>query len=201
MVTFSIGVARDRVPARRITWQLGRRRWLVGKVARVLRDGGRSRKGRRVGGGRRSRSRPGGDEPGPYLLGDRGRPSRRPAPRERTSEGFPGEAVRPGAAAVEERRSAPELTGARERPAWAPSCLRLGYCSSPGSRQVSLGTKWVSPWARGDRKPLLPGLAELVTGRPVEAWAALWQLLAQAPGGAGTGSSFCLWEPVVFLFY
>lgn len=55
------------------------------------------------------------------------------------------------------------------------------------------------PGAQVDRKPLLPGLAELATGWAVKAWAALWRFLARAPGGAGTGSSFCLWEPVVSL--
>lgn len=55
------------------------------------------------------------------------------------------------------------------------------------------------PGAQVDRKPLLPDLAELATGRAAKAWAALRRFLARAPGGAGTGSSFCLWEPVVSL--
>ena len=54
--------------------------------------------------------------------------------------------------------------------------------------------------AQGERKPLLPGLAQLAAGGTVQAWAALWWLLARAPGCAETGSSFCLWEPVFFYY-
>ena len=55
MVTFFIsgkGVARDGAPGRRTTWSLAveeARRWQVGEVAAVLRDRGRSRKGRCAG--------------------------------------------------------------------------------------------------------------------------------------------------------
>lgn len=73
---------------------------------------------------------------------DGGRPFRRAAPSEGKAEGFLGEVARPGVTAVEESclvPGAPELKGARERQAWAPSCLHLGCSSSPGSQQVSLG--------------------------------------------------------------
>lgn len=176
---------RDELPG-----SLGRRLWPLGKVATVLRDGGRSRKGRRAGREAEPPARSGGDEPGQYLLGDRGRPSARPAPREGKAEGFLGEVARPGTAAAEERRGAPrapELVGARERPAWALSCLRLGCCSSPGSQQVSLGKKL--------GLTLGPGRQEAIVAWPCRTGH------RQASGGLGralvalgTGSSFCLWE-------
>lgn len=120
----------------------------------------------------------------------------RPAPQPlcgewRESGGIPGQVARPGAAAAEERPSAPESLSwkgpERGRHGRRAACiLAAALHLAPGRWAVG---KRGPPWPQGDRKPLLPGLAELAPGRAAEA------------GGAGTGSSFCLWEPVVFLFY
>lgn len=44
--------------------------------------------------------------------------------------------------------------------------------------------------AQGERKPLLPGLAELAAGGTVEAWAALWWLLARGARMCGDWIEF-----------
>lgn len=104
------GAAKDGVPEGRITRQPGEpavegKKGGHGPPGRG--EAGRSRKGRCAGREAEPSARPGRDERGPYLLQDCSRSSHRPARREGKAEGFLGEVVRPGAAAVAKRRGVP----------------------------------------------------------------------------------------------
>lgn len=186
MVTFFIsgkGVARDGVPGRRTTWSLAveeARRWQVGEVAAVLRDRGRSRKGRCAG-------REAGLRGAPQVGMSRTSPARGPRP-----------ALPPRRAERGEGGGIPWRSGA----SWGESCGRELTCPrSPwaerGQGAAGMGPElpapwlllftWLpagEPWESGSH----PGRRETGShcclalqswpragqGRVVEAWAALW---------------------------